>query len=330
MAAVLRHPLRTLQTLARHWAYRRQGPDHSPLRLHRRRIYILPTRSGAAMAIVIVGIVLAAMNYSNSMGFLLGFTLAALALVSMHHCHRQLTGLLIRSGRPSRGFVGEIQTLSLSVESDDRVDRCDLLLTDESGEPRDVTNLAAGQQARLALPVTPGRRGPLRIRRFGIESRYPFGLFRAWCWLDLPLEGLAWPTPLNSEPRHADDPEDDSGQREQAGTEDFARLRDYVGGDPIARLLWRHYLARDELVVKEFASPAGESAIWFDWEQSGPGDTEVRLSRLTHWVLKAEADDQVWGLRLADQAIGPGRGASQTRQALDALALFQQERSPDE
>jgi uncharacterized protein (DUF58 family) len=316
--------------LARRWAYRRQGPDSSPVQLHRRRIYILPTRAGLGLSVVIVATVLASMNYANSMGFALGFILAGLALVCMHHCHRQLTGLVLRSGRPGRGFAGEPQQLSVQIESQDRVPRLDLLLTDESGQALAVGNLPAMGRLELGLPKSPARRGPFRVRRFGIESRYPLGLFRAWCWLDLPLEGLAWPRPIAADIERADDPDDDNGRREQAGTEDFARLRDYVGGDPVGRMLWRHYLSHGELIVKEFSSPAGESAVWFDWENSGADDTESRLGRIAHWILQAEADDKRWGLRIADQEIGPGQGRQQTRQALDALALFRQEGARNE
>ncbi|MEA5444767.1 DUF58 domain-containing protein [Gammaproteobacteria bacterium AB-CW1] len=322
MRLALPRPVQLLRRLARQWAYRRQGPDTSPLLLHRRRIYILPTRLGMGLLVVIAAIILAAMNYANSMGFFLGFSLAGLALVSMYHAHRGLNGLVVKVGQPGEGFVDEAQRLTVDLESRDRIHRHDLLLTDSDGNWLDVTDLPAMSSATLGYPITPEQRGPIRVRRFGLACQYPFGLFQAWCWLDLPLEGLAWPRPLDHPLQHARHPDGEGKQQEEKGSEDFSRLRGYVSGDPIRRMAWRHYLNRGELVIKEFASPSGESTIWFDWDQAGPGDTETRLGRLCHWILQAELNNRPWGLRLPDQTIEPGQGSEQSRRALNALARF--------
>lgn len=308
--------------LLRRWAYRRQGPDRSPLTLHRRRIYILPTRTGLSLAIAVFAIILASMNYANSMGFFLGFILAGLGVVAMHHTHRGLNRLVVKAGPPGRGFVGEDQPLSVQLENPDQVLRRDIELTDPEGKRRDHTDLPPGSRATLQLPVRPRRRGPFRVRRFGLATTYPFGLFRAWCWLDMPVEGLAWPRPEASPVRRAADDRGEDGRRQRSGTEDFSQLRGYRAGDPVRRIAWRHYLSRGELVLKEFAGPSGESPLWFDWDSSGPGDTETRLGRLAHWLLQAESEQRPWGLRLPGTTAGPGQGAAQQRQALDALARF--------
>ncbi|MCP1726181.1 uncharacterized protein (DUF58 family) [Natronospira proteinivora] len=319
---MIRRLFSSVTGLARRWAYRRQGRDHPPLTLHRRRIYILPTRFGMGLALLVMAMILAAMNYANSMGFALSFTLAGLGVVCMHHAHRGLNRLVVRPGKTGRGFAGERQHLEVQLENPAPIARRDILLTDESGNILDFTDLFPHGHARLQLPCTPERRGSVRIQRFGLATAYPMGLFRAWCWLDMPLEGLAWPKPLASPMQRAPDPEAESGKRQQSGTEDFSQLRDYAKGDPTRRIAWRHYLARGELIVKEFASPAGESPVWLDWDHSGGGDQESRLARLCHWVLQAEAATGPWGLRLPDETIGPGRGEHQTRRALDALARF--------
>lgn len=313
---------RSLTGLARRWAFRRQGRDRAPLTLHRRRIYILPTRAGLGLALVIAAIVLASMNYANSMGFFLGFGLGGLALVTMHHTHRGLNGLVIRPGPPGRGFPGEGHALTVALENPAAIPRHDIQLTDLAGDRLDHGDVLPSASARLTLTVTPTRRGPYHRRRFGLATTYPFGLFRAWCWLDLPLEGLAWPRPQPAPERRAPDDRGADSQRQERGTEDFAQLRGYVAGDPVRRIAWRHYIARGELVLKEFAGPVGESPVWFAWDNSGPGDVEQRLARLVGWLLDAEAMGRTWGLRLPGFETGPGRGDRQRREAMDALARF--------
>jgi len=323
---MIRRLSQAISGLARHWAYRRQGRDQAPLTLHRRRIYILPTRAGMGLAIVVLAMGLAAMNYANSMGFALSFTLAGLGIVCMHHAHRGLNRLVVQPGRAGRGFVGEPQSLTVRLDNPDGIARHDIMLTDERGNIRDFIDLPAGGHGFLKLDLTPEKRGPVAVKRFGLATAYPMGLFRAWVWLDLPLEGLAWPRPLSSQRQAASDPDQADGTLDEVGTEDFSGLRPYHRGDPTRRIAWRHYINRGDLLIKEFSSPSGDSPVWYDWARSGQGDTEARLSRLCHWLLEAEANREVWGLKLEGKTIGPGRGHRQLEQALDALAQFQIER----
>ena len=66
-----------------------------PLAVSRRRLYILPTRSGALFAVLLTVMLLGATNYENSLAFALTFWLGAITLVSMHHAHGNLLGVQI-------------------------------------------------------------------------------------------------------------------------------------------------------------------------------------------------------------------------------------------
>src|SRR5579862_1524822 len=60
------------RALAR-WARKRQGNDALPLTLRARRIYILPTSTGLAAAGLLFLMLLAGLNYNNSLALLLCF-----------------------------------------------------------------------------------------------------------------------------------------------------------------------------------------------------------------------------------------------------------------
>ena len=59
---------RPCEARAQAWIRRRQGPDADPVRLDRRRIYILPTPLGIAYAAMLFAMVLGGMNYGNNLG----------------------------------------------------------------------------------------------------------------------------------------------------------------------------------------------------------------------------------------------------------------------
>ena len=88
------------------WARARQGEDSLPLTLQARRVYILPTRAGVSTAVLLFVMLLAGMNYNNSVALLLCFMLAGITLVSMHECHRTLSGLKLLRVEAESTFAG--------------------------------------------------------------------------------------------------------------------------------------------------------------------------------------------------------------------------------
>src|ERR1700733_3290601 len=88
------------------WIRRRQGSDLLPIALQRRRLYILPTRAGLAFGALLLLMLIAGLNYANSLALLVTFLLAGLALVSMHACHRNLLGLTVTDLAAQDSFAG--------------------------------------------------------------------------------------------------------------------------------------------------------------------------------------------------------------------------------
>src|SRR5215469_908061 len=88
------------------WVRRRQGADQLPATLARRRLYILPTRAGIAFGFLWLLMLLAGLNYGNSLALFLTFLLAGFALVTMHECHRNLLGAALLAARAPPVFAG--------------------------------------------------------------------------------------------------------------------------------------------------------------------------------------------------------------------------------
>src|SRR5437016_10680983 len=78
------NPVAPLLALAREraaaWMRRRQGADLLPVALERRRLYILPTGTGVAFAALLFLMLIAGLNYGNSLALFLTFLLGAFAL----------------------------------------------------------------------------------------------------------------------------------------------------------------------------------------------------------------------------------------------------------
>ena len=74
----------------RAWAARRHGRDSLPIKISRRRIYILPTRIGLMLALMLVAMLIAGLNYNSNLALAFAFLMVSVALVTMHHCNRNL------------------------------------------------------------------------------------------------------------------------------------------------------------------------------------------------------------------------------------------------
>src|SRR5947207_139458 len=99
------------------WIFRASIPEASPVTLVQRRIFILPTRQGYVFAFTVFLLLLASINYSLSLGFLLTFLLASMAGVAMLHTWRNLAHLKIRPGRCDPVFAGETAHFGVTIET---------------------------------------------------------------------------------------------------------------------------------------------------------------------------------------------------------------------
>jgi uncharacterized protein (DUF58 family) len=275
------------------WALRRQPIDTLPLVLKSRRVYILPTRAGAAFAAVLVVIFIAGLNYGNGLVTLLSFWLAGFALVAMFQSHRRLTGMRIVDAIAEPAFAGQTVALSLHFENRETV--------------------------HLQLPAP--SRGLWRAPALRMESTAPFGLFSTWTWLQLDVRTLVYPVP------HGDLPEPEApggshgGAVTSAGLDELAWLRAFREGDSPRQVAWKAYARGAPLLVREYHGNV--SAVReFSFDSLRSLAVEARLSQLCRWVVDAAARNETWTLVLPGAAPLKGGGAVHRQECLARLALF--------
>lgn len=318
-----------LKKRVRRWAHRRQGNDTAPVTLHRRRVYILPTGFGVIYGVVVFAMLLGSMNYNNSLGFALTFLLASLALVTMHHCHRNLTGLIVTGAQASETFAGEPLKLQVGLENSSALRRFELLVEckaaadAEDESPALIHHVDPAARVLATIEVATEKRGILRPDRLTISTHFPFGLFRSWSYIHLPIEALIYPHPAGNQPPPMN-AASASGVSEspQRGAEDFRGFRSYVPGDSPRHIAWKAVARGGPLLVKDY-SGAAQVSVMLDFDAIGGKDTEARLSQLCRWVIDAEREARMFGLRLPNRQLTARSGPLHRRRCLEALALYE-------
>ena len=113
--------LAALQPRWQRWLARRI-PAASSVTLNQRRIFIVPSATGGAFALVLLLMLLAAINYQNSLAYGLTFLLMSLFIIAILHTYRNLAGLTLRAVGANPVFVGEQGSrLGLVAESEHMV-----------------------------------------------------------------------------------------------------------------------------------------------------------------------------------------------------------------
>ncbi len=328
-----RNPGQLLTTLAsfvsvrvRRWARKRQGADPKSTRLRPGRVYILPTAVGFVFGIMTFAMLLGSMNYNNNLSFVLTFLLVGIGLVSMHQCQRTLVGLELSFAGVEPVFAGQSVQFRIAATNHSRNTRHAIRLYCEHGFS-EVHDLAPGESRVFFLQVPTDRRGWVRLERFGVNTLFPFELFRSWAWLHMDLKALVYPRPADQAPLP---PPTQAArghrQHDARGEEDFAGLRRYHEGDSPRHVAWKAYARTGQLLAKQFAG-ADTSSQWFDFRAVPAPDVETRLSILTRWIVDADRRSEDYGLRLPSAEFPPTHGDKQRRQTLEALALFDLEQS---
>lgn len=305
---------------AREWARKRQGRDRLPVAIDRRHVYILPTRFGVIYALALTAMLLASMNYNNSLGFALTFLLASLALVAMFHCHRNLAGVVVTGVTSEEAFAGSALRLRFGCDNPGALARHALTIEVDACTAT-IGRAAAADRFLVEIELPTAKRGLLRPERCVLSTRFPFSLFRAWTWLHAPIEALVYARAAGTQlpPATATS---DHGSLEplQRGDDDFKGFREYVPGDSPRRVAWKAYARGGPLLVKDLAG-AARAPQMFSLDAVHAPDLEARLSQITQWVITADQHSQSYGLALPALTIPPDTGAEHRRRCLTALAL---------
>lgn len=296
-------------------------PIQQRAHLGRRHIYILPTRHGLLLGMVLLAMLIGAINYTLSLGFVLTFLLAGLGIVGMLHTWRNLAYLSLSPGKFDPVFAGEPTHWQVFLADHDSRARYAIGLRHDKKESVYV-DIAAGQRAQVMITFATQQRGWLVPDRLTVSTEFPLGLFHAWSYVRLDARGLVYPSPAPSGHALPVTPASDgNGQRRrEEGDDDFSGLRAYRPGDSPRRIDWKASSREQGLLSKQFEDTAPDS-LWLNWELAA-GDTEQRLSQLTRWLLDARDSGQPYGLRLPGTEIPPAHGEAHDRRCLEALALF--------
>ncbi|MBY0574962.1 MAG: DUF58 domain-containing protein [Undibacterium sp.] len=306
-----------------------KAPEHGEIILKQRRVFTLPNKAGLLFVVLLLIIFLTSVNYNLNLGFGMTYLLIGVAIVNMIFTFRNLAYLRLHASAPSPVFAGETLHFPIHLKNTQSLARYAIqIVFMEKDQVEHVIDIAARDSVTLKLPYPSQKRGYVQAPRIRLQTSFPLGILRAWStWLPA-APALVYPHPEISPPPL---PTVGDGQNEglrSIGEEDFSGVRNYQTGDPLKALSWKHIARVDldaggSLISKQFSGgAAGRIAIDF---KALPQhlDLELRLSRMTSWVLEADSRGLAYSFSLGNFKLTSAATEAHRLACLSALATFQ-------
>lgn len=295
---------------------------YKKLRLHLRNIYIVPTYAGLGLVVLLFLLLVAAINFQNSLIYIICFWLGSLLVINILYTFRNLAGLEIELLGAEACFAGGNSRINLQTKSPTTGKEAIYIGWKTTDLARLDLNTATSADIQLAYPAA--KRGYMRPPRLDIFTRYPTGLTVAWAYADFDIKAIVYPAPklinklTNASSGHD---EADDGTEIPGGTSDFSGIRAYQPGDSPRRIHWAKYAQTGKLYSKVFVDYANHD-LWLDWADLPSGSIEQRLSHLCALILDYHQEQKSYGLRIPGSSISPSHGEAHRNSCLNALALF--------
>ena len=320
------HPLAALRRRWTRWWHARL-PLANSLLLTQRNVYIVPTGAGWMLALTLLVLLVAAINYQLNLGYLLTFLLAGSAVVGMHISHATLRGLSLHLNLPEPQFFGHSTVLTVQLTSTRRTPRHAIALAVHGSGQWAFTDVPAQGSASVQIAFAAPHRGRHSVPTLCAETRFPLGTFRVWSLWRPATQVLVYPAPeIPAPPLPPGEPRaGGTGSAPHQGMGEFDGVRAYRRGDPLQQVVWKKaaqaLAAGTDNLVSRDTPQTQRHELWLTPERTGLQNPEARLSRLTAWVLQAERLGLQYGLRLPGLEIAQGSGLAQRQRCLEALAL---------
>jgi len=324
LSLLLRNPFKQRMQA---WIEKRNPLTGGAVTLTNRRLYILPTRFGYIYALMLFILLLAAINYQNSMAYAMTFLLTALGMISLWQTHNNLLGLQISLNSPEPTFAGDHLTLAYQLSNPAKATRYAVGIQYEE-QPPGYVRVDGEATGELRLKLATHQRGLYKTAAVTIFTRYPTGLFHAWGLLRFDRDILVYPKPdfdARLEPS-LNEAFDGQATIDTTDGDDFAGLRGHRMGESLRHISWKAYAQGRGMLTKTFQGHASPS-LNIRWQDMSAPSPEGKLSQMTAMVVQAHQSGRKYAMTLPSIDIELADGPAHYAHCLGQLAIFQQAES---
>lgn len=330
MATASPHPLKAHpRTRFRQRMFRVDAHDTLPITLRHERIYILPTQRGLSFICVVMVMLLASMNYGLNLGYALSFIMVGLFASCLLSTYLNLTQLRIQNIFTTDTFAKDPLEFAVTLAEDRNRSRHSIRVAAEGSS--DQIDIRSNTSASATLRILDSRRGLFKLGRITISSDFPLGLWRGWGYVHVPVETYVYPAAESPTPelpiQNATAGDKKNIQQDE---KEFSQLKPYQPTDTLTSVAWKQVARGSGWYSKEFEPSQTSSSTAIRWrDTSNQSGVEQRLSRMSAWVMTAQAQNAPYSMEMPGTTTKMLSGAEHKQKCLRTLATFSLEKFSD-
>jgi len=280
------------------------------------RIYIVPTVFGG---LFVCGLIMGfsyGIYLNRPLLQLLCFLLSIFFMVSMLQSNQNLADIVWTRIKTQATEAGQKTFTEVSVQNESTEAKFSLAGKIRVPGRRAVTAplplLESKREGKLLFEIQAPSRGIYPLPGVSLNSKFPVGLFSVSRQKKFDGEWVVYPE-AKGDLRLPSERFDDG--------DDFKGHRKHIPGESQKKIDWKAHARGSHGLVKEFESPSLTQEE-FSFKQIDSQDTEVIVSQITLWVLKANEQGKSFSIDLPKRTLELGSGDAHFKRALALLAGY--------
>lgn len=248
-----------------------------------------------------------AIGYGNNLMYFFVFLLVSISLVGARLTNKNVQNFIISDIYASSLYAREPNQLELKIESLDRTATLwDIEIGIDQPKRKDVIHdniesVASGNTMhRAQLTWRPPHRGVIQAPRIHIQSRFPFGMFRAIKYYTPVKEWIIYPERKGRQdiPLYQGDDSDTEMLARLKNQGLFLDYREFQKSDSPVRIDWKRSLKHQKHLLKNFES-SGEKRVLLDWKMTESlSNFEDRISQMALWIDLCQKRQDLYSVRI--------------------------------
>ncbi len=288
----------------------------------------MPTGFGFAFGGISFVLLVMAIGYGNNLLYFFVFLLISMALVGMWLTNKNVDSFQINDILASNIFAQqenqlEVQMQNINLNSFVWDIKINVFDKKKETEFSIVDEVQIFNKAYLTWK--PVQRGLQNSPRLMIESRFPFGMFRAWKYFDKKRQLIVYPERKGKKtiPLGEGNPSDNDLHSHANMYGLFRDFREFQKTDTPSRIDWKRSLKHQKHFVKNFEA-SKEKKVLIDWDLTNNlSNFEDRVSQLALWVDLCHKNNEFYSLKIKNDQSEYSNRPIHYKTCMEKLALLQ-------
>jgi uncharacterized protein (DUF58 family) len=266
--------------------------------ISRKNIYIFPTKHGFQIGLFIILSLIAATIYQINLGLIILVTLSILFFLSILITFENINHL---SFHPVESIVSNQNNKGIKIQVTNHTHQKKLTFQissrDNSLQSSDV-NFYAGENT-VFLQGLFRQRGRYDFPLLKIETVFPFGIVRAWSWLQLKEPIYVYPAPIQYF-KNFNHFLTQTLKNQSNSNEDFDGIDQFQEGMSESKIAWKISNSKNQLYIKKFEKHLNISKILIDYEQIPGTDHEAKLGIMVYLLFDCLQQKKEFAIKIKD------------------------------